>query len=168
MKVYKDRKLLAENNDLKATLKEMGQGLVSCLGKSFSSEDAYFQGAFDNVEIYNYAKTAADISYVETVSVTYHAKEGGAIEGRESQRLIKGNSASKVKAVPEPDWRFVRWSDGEENPERQELMVKEILQSRLFLAKNPWSKTALWLPMTLRRRMISVWKIRRNMGIPFV
>lgn len=87
--------------------------------------DSGFCGAFDNVEVYNYAKTAADVSYQETVSVSYHAKDGGRIEGRSEQAVIKGNTASKVTAVPEDGWRFVRWSDGRKEPERQEVMMEK-------------------------------------------
>ena len=133
LKVYKDRTLLAENNNLTVSLKEIGQGLLSYLGKSFAAGDAYFQGAFDNVEVYNYAKTAADIAYTETVSVNYQAKEGGRIAGRAQQTVIKGNTASKVTAVPEEGFRFVCWSDGSKEPERQEVMIgKDVTVTAIF------------------------------------
>lgn len=124
LKIYKDRTLLAEKNDLTISLKDLGQELSACLGKSYASGDTYFQGALDNVEVYNYAKTAADIAYTETVSVDYRIKEGGRIEGRAQQTILKGNTASKVRAVPHEGWRFVRWSDGSKDPQRQEVMLE--------------------------------------------
>lgn len=133
LKIYKDRTLLAEKNDLTISLKDLGQGISACLGKSFADGGTYFQGAFDNVEVYNYAKTAADIAYTETVSVDYRTKEGGRIEGRAQQTILKGNTASKVRAVAEEGWKFVRWSDGKKEPERQEVMLdKDFAVTAIF------------------------------------
>lgn len=53
MKLYLGENLIAEQNDIPISVKDLGVGLKSYLGKSFYGNDAYFQGYFDNVKVYN-------------------------------------------------------------------------------------------------------------------
>lgn len=125
MRLYKDRKKLAENTSVTAKTADMGENLLAYLGKSFFSNDKYFKGAFDNVAVYNYAKSSADIESVEMVTAAYEVCGSGSIAGRANQTIEKGTTTNQVTAVPESGWRFVRWSDGVDSASRQEEQLIE-------------------------------------------
>lgn len=55
MKVYVNGVKAGENDDLDAKVSNLGTGLSGYLGKSFYSDDGYFEGAFDNIRIYDEA-----------------------------------------------------------------------------------------------------------------
>jgi beta-xylosidase len=61
MAVYSDGVKLGENAALSATVGDLGTNLAGYLGKSFYSGDAYFQGWFDNVRVYNRALSATEV-----------------------------------------------------------------------------------------------------------
>jgi beta-xylosidase len=61
MRVYVDGVLLGENTALSATVSDLGSDLVGYLGRSLYSADAYFQGAYDNIRIYDQALTQEDL-----------------------------------------------------------------------------------------------------------
>ena len=59
------------------------------------------------------------------IPVTYLVEGGGEIEGETDQLVMPGGSTEPVVAVPEEDWVFVGWDDGQNDPERQETNVTE-------------------------------------------
>ncbi|QGQ44783.1 family 43 glycosylhydrolase [Metabacillus sediminilitoris] len=61
MEMYKDGILVAENNDVRVAMKDLGADLSAYLGKSLYSGDQYFKGYFDNVKVYNRALSEAEI-----------------------------------------------------------------------------------------------------------
>lgn len=61
MTVYADGFKLGTNEALETTVSDLGTGLQGFLGKSFYSADGYFQGWFDNIEIYNRALSAQEV-----------------------------------------------------------------------------------------------------------
>lgn len=142
LRLYKDRSLLAEQ-ETGMSLAELGASLIGYLGKSFVAEEGYFKGAFDHVEVYNYARTDAAIAKTETVSVSYEAEEGGRIEGKVSQTMKKGTTASPVTAVAEQGWHFVRWSDGTKTASRQDGNVMEDQSFQAIFGKDVISEKSV-------------------------
>src|SRR5690606_9194967 len=61
MTVYVDGAKLGENAALNTTVADLGSNLLGYLGKSFYSADGYFQGAFDDVKVYNRALSASEV-----------------------------------------------------------------------------------------------------------
>lgn len=59
------------------------------------------------------------------VSISYVVQEGGVIEGDEAQILVQGTDATTVTAVADDGYMFKCWSDGNKNPTRTDLAVKE-------------------------------------------
>lgn len=59
------------------------------------------------------------------LNVSYFVEEGGFIVGDEFQIVLKGQNSSPVLAVPEDGYMFESWSDGNENPERQDFDIKQ-------------------------------------------
>ncbi len=57
------------------------------------------------------------------ITVTYSAGEGGTIDGKAEQEIEYGNDAEFVVAVPDVGYRFVKWSDGSNVPERQDKII---------------------------------------------
>ena len=62
--------------------------------------------------------------------VVYEVQEGegeiiGLDGGAPFQRVFEGDDALPVMAVPEDGYAFVEWSDGNEDPYRQDLRIKE-------------------------------------------
>ncbi|MCM1009079.1 MAG: InlB B-repeat-containing protein [Ruminococcus flavefaciens] len=56
-------------------------------------------------------------------TLTYLTDGNGTIEGEVSQRLLVGNNASSVTAVPNEGYEFLQWSDGIKTAERQDLEI---------------------------------------------
>ena len=67
--------------------------------------------------------------------ILYDIQEGeGFIEGDLSQVVQKGCDGSGVVAIPDEDWVFIGWSDGLQNPYRQETNVQfDITVRAIFL-----------------------------------
>ncbi|WP_342002122.1 family 43 glycosylhydrolase [Microbacterium sp. LWH7-1.2] len=61
MAVYADGAKLGENTALNTTVADLGSALKGYLGKSFYAPDGYFQGWFDNIEVYNRALSSAEV-----------------------------------------------------------------------------------------------------------
>ncbi|MDL4839188.1 family 43 glycosylhydrolase [Aquibacillus rhizosphaerae] len=61
MKMYKDGRLLDENNDVTTSMSDLGTDLLAYLGKSFYSADSYFEGYFDNVKVFNRALSEEEV-----------------------------------------------------------------------------------------------------------
>lgn len=59
--LYQDGELIAENTNTNLSISDLGKDLKAYLGKSFYSGDKYFRGYFDNVKVYNWAMTDADV-----------------------------------------------------------------------------------------------------------
>ena len=57
------------------------------------------------------------------VTITYKAKANGILQGIAVQKLPRGGDASQVIAVPLNGYRFVRWSDGSQDPIRSDRNV---------------------------------------------
>ena len=125
LKLYLDGQKIGEKRTVLKTA-ALGEDLVSYLGKSFYSKDAYFKGCFDNIEVYNRALSDEEIaeSVNEKVTVTYTASEGGRIEGTAVQTIVKGQSATEVTAVAEEGYEFVKWSDGVTTASRTDSQVQ--------------------------------------------
>jgi hypothetical protein len=60
MSLYLDNKLVQQNNYVRS-VNDLGKGLLAYLGKSFYN-DPYFNGYFDNVQVYNRALTETEIA----------------------------------------------------------------------------------------------------------
>jgi len=58
------------------------------------------------------------------VSLIYNAGTGGVITGQAAQTIRKGGDGGAVRAVPNPGYSFVSWSDGVETAERIDLQVQ--------------------------------------------
>ena len=61
MTVYVDGTKLGENPALGTTVSGLGSNLLGYLGKSFYAADGYFQGSFDEVQVFDRALTASDV-----------------------------------------------------------------------------------------------------------
>jgi uncharacterized delta-60 repeat protein len=57
---------------------------------------------------------------VSRYSVTYTASQGGTIAGESEQQVQHGDLSTSVTAVPLPDYTFLRWSDNEEDAQRND------------------------------------------------
>ena len=77
----------------------------------------------DGQAILNPPAEEPEIKYFE---VLYEVQEGeGMIEGEVFQIVEEGKNALGVMAVPDDEWTFVQWSDGLEDPYREDLEIKE-------------------------------------------
>lgn len=61
MAVYADGALIGEIDELSASVADLGTDLAGYLGRSFYAGDGYFQGWFDDVEIYDRALSAEEV-----------------------------------------------------------------------------------------------------------
>lgn len=67
-------------------------------------------------------------------SVTYVAEKGGRIEGKDTQRILKGESADTVIAVADDGFMFKGWSDGSKDPARiDEDVMTELIFNAIFI-----------------------------------
>lgn len=140
--LYADGKLLGEKA---ATVKitDLGSNLVGYLGKSFFGADSYFQGYFDNVEVFNRAMTADEIAkrndnepVVKKYTLTYLAEEGGTVEGESVQVLEEGTMGTKVTAAAKDGYVFTGWSDGKTQAERTDQADKDSTFTAKFTKKE--------------------------------
>ncbi len=65
MKLYLDGGLVDTNDNTGITTSALGTDLLGYLGKSFYSDDKYFNGSFDNIQIYN--RVLSDEEIVDAV-----------------------------------------------------------------------------------------------------
>lgn len=72
----------------------------------------------------------------EKFDLIYSAGEGGRIEGERVQRVKEGEDGLTVTAVPEEGYEFVRWTDGVQTAERQEVGVKSDLSVSAIFAEE--------------------------------
>ena len=59
----------------------------------------------------------------QTFTLTYVAGDGGYLVGNLSQTVTYGESGGTVTAIPNDGYRFIKWSDLTETPERQDINV---------------------------------------------
>lgn len=59
----------------------------------------------------------------QTYKLTYVASNGGYLVGNANQTVTYGESGTKVTAVPNDGYRFVKWSDGETKDTRQDTEI---------------------------------------------
>ncbi|WP_188043641.1 family 43 glycosylhydrolase [Changpingibacter yushuensis] len=70
MTMYIDGQKAATNTAVTLTVADLGKNLLGYLGRSFYSSDAYFNGAFDDISIWNYAKSEGEIDPSAALSIT--------------------------------------------------------------------------------------------------
>lgn len=68
----------------------------------------------------------------KNVVVNYVAETGGQIEGECEQVVKYGDTVSKVRAVATYGYRFLGWSDGVKETERQDIATKDITATAKF------------------------------------
>lgn len=61
-----------------------------------------------------------------TCGLDFQAKAGGRVEGATRQEVLYGGKGETVTAIPDKDFRFVRWSDGETEAVRTNDCVTHI------------------------------------------
>lgn len=120
------------------SISELGENLVSYLGKSFY-DDPYFKGSYDDVKIYNRALSGAeiwneahDIVDKEEYTATYLAGEGGSIQGTAVQKVEEGERTETVTAVADEGYRFLGWSDGVTDAARSDVMTNDLTVTAEF------------------------------------
>ena len=64
MKMYVNGSLVSENSDTTINVSDLGSDLLSYLGKSLYDGDGYFNGCFDNFEVYDTALGASRIAEI--------------------------------------------------------------------------------------------------------
>ena len=85
------------------------------------------------LELLESAQEDEDKIYCE---IYYEVKgdEGGVIEGETYQEILKGEITSGVLAIPDDEWMFVSWSDGSEDPYREDVAESDITIYAIFQA----------------------------------
>ena len=71
--------------------------------------------------------------FTNEVTVSYLTTEGGYIFGAKQQKMIYGESGQSVMAVADPGYRFVSWSDGNENTSRTDVLTEDIEITAIFV-----------------------------------
>lgn len=67
--------------------------------------------------------------------LTYSSSEGGHIEGNAEQTVKGGDDGETVKAVADEYYRFVKWSDGVETPERRDKNLQSDITATAIFEK---------------------------------
>jgi len=98
---------------------------------------------------------APTLSCADTVTLVYTAGEHGRIRGRSPQTVTYGGDGTQVSAIPDPGYRFVRWSDGAWNASRTERNVTTDLEvtfsvegGLVFVPAFPATSTEEWSFLT--------------------
>lgn len=114
--LYQDGKLVAEKKNTGISMSDLGTELKAYLGKSFYSGDAYFRGYFDNVKVYDWAMTSAEIRDAvkqeetarrEAMEEVQHVADSFEIPNADS---IKGN----ITLPSEKNGVSIAWTSGNE------------------------------------------------------
>ena len=69
LSLYIDGVLVDENDNLNATLEDLGDNPLLYFGKSFYEPDSYFKGAYDNIQIYDRALSQLEIADLNGVTL---------------------------------------------------------------------------------------------------
>ncbi len=67
---------------------------------------------------------------LNSYTLNYLVSEHGSLKGEAEQQLTHGSEAIPVEAIAEPNYRFVRWSDGVTTPRRMDTKVDRVLRVR--------------------------------------
>jgi hypothetical protein len=86
-----------------------------------------YQGYYDSDLGRNCWKKVSTPSPTPTYTLTYTAGSGGKISGTTTQKVKKGNSGSKVTAVPNSGYTFSKWSDGKTSASRTDTNIRSNL-----------------------------------------
>lgn len=146
IKIYLDRNLVMIIETPKS-IADLGNHLNILLGKSFYINDLAFSGAFDNVEIYNYAipDDQFEVSN-EKLKLQYSVGAGGWIEGESEQSLLKGEKGKLITLHPYPGYTFMGWSDGCKELKRSDRILEDKNFHALF-RKEPETNLLAYYPM---------------------
>ncbi len=79
MVIYQNGVQIAKNKNLGVKMTDLGRNLVSYLGKSFYSGDAYFKGYFDNIKVYN--RALSNIEVAQTRGISIAGLKGATVDG---------------------------------------------------------------------------------------
>ncbi|MBE6544272.1 MAG: hypothetical protein E7675_07710 [Ruminococcaceae bacterium] len=71
-------------------------------------------------------------------NIIYKPSVGGIVEGYLNQRIEAGMAGEKVVAIPDRGYKFVSWSDGLVNTERQDIATKDSTFTAIFEALNEY------------------------------
>lgn len=74
-------------------------------------------------------------------SLTYAAGSHGSLTGSASQTVSYGGSGSQVTAIPDSDYHFVSWSDGNTNASRTDTNVTQNISVTASFAINTYTVT---------------------------
>ena len=69
LSLYIDGVLVDENDNLNATLEDLGDNPLLYFGKSFYEPDSYFKGTYDNIQIYDRALSQLEIADLNGVTL---------------------------------------------------------------------------------------------------
>ncbi len=86
-------------------------------------------------------KTAAASFAINEYTLTYAAADGGSLDGLTSQKVAHGSNGSEVKAIPNPGYSFVGWSDGVGTASRTDLAVVSNKSVTATFAINQYTLT---------------------------
>ena len=71
LQLYIDGVLMGTNDNLNANLSDLGEDMDIYFGQSFYSGDAYFNGAYDNIKVYDRALTQLEIARIHDTQLEY-------------------------------------------------------------------------------------------------
>lgn len=155
--LYADGNLLAEK-DTSAAVTDLGRDLSSYLGKSFYAEDSTYDGDFDNVRVYNYAKSAdevqgpaAGITVKDTDQILLQ-KASRAADGSGTRSIVldhwadprTGKTSDKRQvsfAYTIPKGTTVRDSRGHTVTEKSLNRIRDYSQPRTFTVTDATGRT---------------------------
>ena len=86
MAVYVDGTPAGRNDTMGATVADLGTDLLGYIGRSFYAPDAYWDGAIDDLRIYNYAKSDLEIQ-----------GPGAALAVKDTDQILSQNAATDPK-----------------------------------------------------------------------
>ena len=82
------------------------------------------------LELLETVQEEEDKTYFE---IYYEVQEGeGVIEGETYQKVEQGVLTTGVLAIPDDEWMFVSWSDGSEDPYREDIAESDITIYAIF------------------------------------
>lgn len=81
------------------------------------------------------AVTSCYVENEDEYYLIYSAGEGGYIEGNVKQIVKGGDDGRTVKAVADEYYRFVKWSDGVETPERRDMNLQSDITATAIFEK---------------------------------
>ena len=81
-----------------------------------------------------------DVTYTATFAlkvhnIKYEAGVGGSISGNADQNVEHGSSTTEVTAVPDVNYDFVQWNDGNTNPSRTDVATGDVTYTATFALK---------------------------------